>query len=879
VDCGLINVNISFFAKTIYSFTMIYNTLFSKKKLVKPLFSITFIALLSVISWQANRFDHSSNLNIRGHFQPPSVTPNDWMAMQRIYPYDRIQPDAYLAAVEQAQALIDAGAVRSTPWVFTGPTNIGGRITDIEIPDGDLQTIYIGASTGGVLKTTDGGITWNNLFKNIPVVSIGDIAIDPGNSDVLYVGTGEANSSSFSFWGNGMYKSTDAGQTWQHIGLENSAYIGRVLVDNANSQRVFVAACGYLFSYNDERGVYRSEDGGTTWERTLYLTDSTAAIDLVQHPTNPDILYAAMWERSRGLEYRNSFGATSGIWKTMDGGDTWIELTNGLMAGEDVGRIGISMCKSQPDILYAVYDLPNFEVAVFKTDNGGDTWTRTNDGDLFGMCSNFGWYFGQIRVDPINSNRVFVMGVPLYASQDGGQSWYEVTNNIHVDHHAMVIDETTSTIFEGNDGGLYVSGNYGSSWLKINNLPITQFYAIDIDYLKPERIYGGTQDNNTIRTRTGAVNDWEAILGGDGMYTLVDYTNSNIIYAEYQWGNLYRSNNGGNNMIDIGQNWENERTNWSSPLAMHPEDPSILYFGTYRIWKTFDRGNSWTPFSDDLTQGIDQYFHTITTITISPVDPSIILVGTGDGKVQVSTNDGLTWTDVSAGLPNRWVTRVTPDPFDSQTIYATLSGFRWDEPLPHVYKSTDLGQTWTAISGNLPEFPVNDIVLDPDVANKIIVATDAGLYGSGDAGITWEWIWTDLPAVPTYALKVHAPSRTIVAGTYGLSTYSASMDEILVGAESEKIQRKGRLTTTPNPVTTNTSIQFFLPEADHLTCSIINMNGIVSNADSKIIGDLQRGEHSIRITDLGDINQMPSGIYLVVIEGNRTKISGKIVVL
>ncbi|NQV01101.1 MAG: hypothetical protein HQ542_00510, partial [Bacteroidia bacterium] len=235
-------------------------------------------------------------------FHPPSLSPNDWMAMQRIYPNHRIEPEVFLDAVAQAQRLIDESSRINTPWVFTGPTNIGGRITDIEIPNGDLQTIYVGAATGGILKTTDGGANWTNLFQDVPVISIGDIAIDPANPDILYAGTGEANSSSFSFWGNGMYKSTDAGLTWEHSGLEHSAYIGRVLVDHSNSQRVFVAACGYLFSYNDERGVYRSEDGGATWVRALFLTDSTAAIDLLQHPVNPDILYAAMWERTRGLE-------------------------------------------------------------------------------------------------------------------------------------------------------------------------------------------------------------------------------------------------------------------------------------------------------------------------------------------------------------------------------------------------------------------------------------------------------------------------------------------------------------------------------------------------------------------------------------------------
>ncbi|MBL7138677.1 MAG: hypothetical protein ISS17_07885 [Bacteroidales bacterium] len=839
---------------------------------------IVFLALISIISLLTNWFNSSSRVRDRSQFHP-SVTPNDWMAMQRIYPYDRIQPEAFQAAINQAKALIDAGSVRNTPWEFTGPSNIGGRITDIEIPEGDLQTIYVGAATGGILKTTDGGATWSNLFQDVPVISIGDIAIDPNDPDILYAGTGEANSSSFSFWGNGIYKSTDAGMTWTQSGLENSAYIGRVVVDYANSQRLFVAACGYLFSYNDERGIYRSENGGQSWERVLFLTDSTAAIDILQHPVNPDILYASMWERTRGLEYRNSFGTTSGIWKTTDGGDTWNELTNGLMAGEEAGRIGLTICKSQPDVLYAFYDLPDFEVAVFKTENGGQSWIRTNDWDLWGMNSNFGWYFGQIRVDPVYPYSVFVMGVPLFASQNGGQSWTEISNNIHVDHHAMVIDETTSTIIEGNDGGLYISTTYGNSWSKVNNLPITQFYAIDIDYLNPDRIYGGTQDNNTIRTLTGAVDDWEPILGGDGMYTLVDYSNSNVIYAEYQWGNLFRSDNGGNYMQYIGYSWESERKNWSAPLAMHPEDPAILYFGTYRVWKTFNKGNAWTPVSGDLTQGINQYFHTITTIAISSIDPSIVIIGTGDGKVHVSTNDGLTWTDISAGLPNRWVTRVAPDPFDSQTIYVTFSGFRWDEPLAHVYKSTNLGQTWFPISGNLPEFPVNDIVLDPDIPNKIIVATDAGLYGTVDGGISWQWIWTDLPAVPVCDLKIHVPTRTLVAGTYGLSTYSADLDDILVGTNGVKTQRESRLTVVPNPISNTSTLNFFLPEMDHLTCSIIGMDGRNLIADKKILENQLRGEHAIRIADLIEIDQIPAGIYLVVIEGDHIRISGKMVVI
>ncbi len=819
---------------------------------------------------------HQQNTSRPAGWIRPNLEPNDWMAMQRMYPYDRINPAAFTSATRQAQSLMNSASVRTNPWTFTGPDNIGGRITDIESPAGNPSTIYIGASTGGILKTTDLGATWTNLFTGVPVVSVGDIAIDPNNSQVLFCGTGEANSSSFSFLGNGMYKSTDAGTTWQHIGLSNSAYIGRVLVDYSNSQRVFVAACGNLFTTNDERGVYRSGDGGLTWQRVLYLNDSTSAIDLVQHPTNPQILYASMWQRVRGLTYRQSFGESSGIWKSTDGGTTWGEMTNGLPTGSNVGRIGIAIAKSNPDILYAFYDLDNSDVAIYKSLNGGQSWTRTNDGALFGMNSNFGWYFGQVRVDPVNPDRVFVMGVNLFRTDNGGSSWTDLSSwDIHVDHHAMFFDEGNNRIIEGNDGGLYLSDNNGNSWTKINNLPLTQFYAIDVDYTFPERIYGGTQDNNTIRTLTGGTSDWEPILGGDGMYTLVDYTDPNTIYAEYQWGNLFRSDDGGSNMNYISGPMSGDRVNWSAPLAMHPLNPSILYFGTYRVWKSTNKGDSWLAVSNDLTAGINQYFYTITTIAVSTINPSIVIAGTGDGKVHISTNDGQTWQDISAGLPNRWITKVATDPFNVQTIYATISGFRWDEPLPHVFKSINLGITWTDITGNLPEFPVNDIALDPDLPGNIIVATDAGVYGTSDGGQYWSWIWNGLPAVPVYAMKIHAPSRTIVAGTFGLSSYKASLNDIFTGISAHEKMHIVRLNATPNPLETSTTLKFCLPAEDRVEIKAYAMNGKI--VQTIFSGTLQGGRQEIIWAPGKNNTEVPAGIYLVKIEGNQFSAATKIV--
>jgi len=732
-------------------------------------------------------------------YDHPKLSPGEYMAHQRMYPYDAIKQEVYLEAMGQAAEFKESAASYDYEWTFAGPTNIGGRITDIEMHPDSPETIYLGAASGGVWKSTDDGSTWEYAFHGVNLISIGDIAIDPNNEDVLYAGTGEANSSSYSFLGDGLYKSTDAGMTWEFSGLGNSAYIGRIIVDYNSSQRIYAAACGNLFTPDSERGVYRSPDGGETWEKILFVNDSTSAIDIVQHPTNPDILYATMWERMRGLTYRHSFGDGSGVWKTEDGGDSWTELSNGLITDETAGRIGIAIAHSNPDVLYAYYDLENFAVAVFRTENAGVSWTQTNDWELQGMNSSFGWYFGQVRVHPEDEDMVWTMGVQMYKTSNGGDSWAQGTSwGVHVDHHAMYFDQVNNRVLLGNDGGLYETVNNGNSWNKINNLPFTQFYAVDIDYLNPDVLIGGTQDNNTIITKTGNTDDWYAILGGDGMYCLIDYTNSDVLYAEYQWGNLFKSTNGGDDMDFIGWSWGDDRVNWSAPLAMDPVNPQNLYFGTYRVWKSTNGGNSWMDVSGDITKGIDQYFHTVTTLSVSPVNNDIVIAGTGDGLVHISTNGGLIWEDVTNGLPDRWVTRVTGDPFDENTIYVTLSGFRWDEPLAHVFRSEDLGQSWSSISGDLPEVPVNDIVLDPDHTGYIYIGTDAGVFFTNNGGDSWSGLNEGIHNVPIVAMKIHNPTRKLVIGTYGLSMYSLNLDDLVTGVRKQQ-ENPPEFTVSPNP--------------------------------------------------------------------------------
>ncbi len=824
----------------------------------------------------------------------PKAIPNDWLAKQKLYPHGKFDHGHYLHALAQAEMLHRNSPTLKTSWEPLGPYNIGGRITDLAIHPGQPATWFIGAASGGIFKTTNSGATWENVFTQSPVISIGALAIDPNNPNVLYAGTGEANASSYSFIGNGIYKSADGGNTWQHTGLQNAAYFGRIIVDYSNSQRVYVAACGTLFSKNEQRGIFRSSDGGSTWTRILFVSDSTAGVDIVQHPTEPSTLYAAMWERMRGLTYRRSHGPTSGIFKTTDGGNTWSQLSNGLPVASQTGRIGIAISRSNPAVLYAFVDrlVGSSNVAsVYRSNNHGANWVQTNDAALTNMNRNFGWYFGQIRVDPNNENRFWVLGVELFRSENGGNSYTELAgyaniNTVYVDQHAMFIDPNTNFIVLGNDGGLYTSNNHGTNWSKINNLPLTQFYAIEVDHLNPQRVYGGTQDNNTVRTPTGATNDWQRILGGDGFYCAVDYTNSNIIFAESQWGGLNRSMNGGNTFQYIGGAFD-ARTNWSSPFVMHPTDPTILYFGTYRIWRTTNRGDSWTPISNDLTRNLaTSGFSTITTIDISALNPNRIIAGTDDGRVHLTTTGGATWSDISVGLPLRWITRVAFDPFQPNTVYVTVSGFRWDEPHPHVFKSENSGGNWQSISGNLPQLPVNAIVVDPGKQNRIFVGTDAGIFYTENGGQFWSGLSNGIPNVPVTSMKIHHPTRSLIIGTYGCSAYKLNLGNLT--SIEEQLNTPGSRgvflrPVSPNPfkpgrLASNIEIECYLAEDCNGKLEVLNLAG------KQIItlhsGGLSGGVHQFSWNGLGRRNnRLEPGIYLVTLVTNIGTAQQKIILL
>ncbi len=815
-------------------------------------------------------------LNQNDQKNEPKKVPGDWFFLQRAFPFQDINHDVYKKSVKQAlqmKAVLknqkDAGE-----WQFAGPLNIGGRVSAVAMLADEIQSFYIGAASGGVFKTNDGGGSWIAVFDDQPSLSIGDIALAPSNPEIVYVGTGEANAGggSVSYEGLGIFKSANGGESWEALGLEETGSIGRLAIHPQNPDICYVAAMGRMFSENMQRGVFRTVNGGQSWEQVLYLNDSTGAIDITINPDNPDIVYAAMWERVRRPDRRNYGGPSCGIYRSVNGGDSWEELVDGLPSGSNVGRIGITLSPSNPEILYAIYaDRTGYFDGVYKTINGGNTWQQTNDGVLSGIFISYGWWFGRIRVDAVDPDIVYGVGFDLYKTSDGGNSWANISGwDVHVDQHGINSHPTNNNfVVLGNDGGVYISQNGGSTFTHLENLPITQFYTCEIDFSNSERIYGGTQDNGTNRTLTGNLDDWDMIYGGDGFYVLVNPNNNQYVYAESQYGGLGRSTNGGYGFSSATNGISSsDRFNWMSPLVFDPNDPSILYFAGNRIYKSINHAASWLPISDDLSNGSGQYnqtFGTVTTIAVSPLNDQVIYAGTDDGNVWVTQSGGGSWAKISDVLPERWVTRVATDPYHEPTAYVTFSGYRNDEYLPHVFKTTDFGESWQSISGDLPEVPINDIIVDPLLEGVLYIATDVGVFVSWNFGENWGMLGAELPIVPVCDLAFHSESRILVAATYGRSMYKLSLDDFV--NVHDFLAQKEELIIYPNPV----SNLLFVDTQPNILSSdyiIYDMNGnIVHKGNAGMLS----GKMEI------DVSELPTGNYILVINDEAGKLRGKFV--
>jgi photosystem II stability/assembly factor-like uncharacterized protein len=722
---------------------------------------------------------------------------------------------AWYAAHEQMRA---ASPFRNLPWQFLGPTNISGRMTDVVAvePRGESYTMYVGAATGGVWKTVNEGITWEPVFEHAASTSIGDLALAPSNPSVVWVGTGEANIFRSSNAGAGIYKSTDAGATWQYMGLGGTHTIARILVHPTNPDIVWVAASGHEWTFNPERGVYRTTDGGRTWEKILYVDEQTGAIDLVMDPRDPNTLYASMWQRIRRKwnDPRIEPGfANSGLHKSTDGGDTWRPINEGLPAPEHRGRIGIDIARSNPDVLYAFVD--NYEVArepepgetnayglpaapvirgatVFRSDDGGASWQRTSEFDrtMESLAGTYGWVFGQIRVDPNLENRIYVMGVPLMVSDDAGRTFRRLTG-MHGDHHGLWIDPRNSNyVINTNDGGVYVSYDAGENWRFNSHIPVVQFFNVAYDMADPFHVYGSIQDHGS---RRGVVDlsegrneipavDFEGAPGGEGSNHAVDPRDPAIVYSAGFYGNISRTNLETGERTEItpprGENDPPFRGQWMAPFMLSPHNPDVLYHGFQFLHRSLDRGDTWERISPDLTHDDparigDIPFQTIFSISESPLRFGLIYVGTDDGRVHVTRNGGLTWSEIDGGLPDdRFVAELVASRYDEGTVYLAMNGKRDDDFRPYLWKSTDYGATWTSIVNDLPLGPVNVIKEDPKNRNVLYVGTDVSTYVSVNGGADWHVLAADLPSTFVHDLVIHPRDDIMVAATHGRGMYA-----------------------------------------------------------------------------------------------------------
>ncbi len=736
----------------------------------------------------------------------------------------------------QHKKMAQESEFKDLKWKFLGPTNLSGRCTDVEVvaPKGENYIVYAASASGGLWKTDNEGTTWTNIFDNEASASMGDIALDPNDQNVLWVGTGEANIFRSSQSGAGIYKTSDGGKTWTHMGLENTLTISRIIVDPKNQDVIYVAASGHEWTKNKERGVYKTTDGGKIWNKILYIDDLTGANDLVMDPSNNQVLYATVWQRIREKwnDPRNEPGYKgSGIYKTTDGGKNWKPVNNGLPGAQYRGRIGIDLCASKPNVLYAFVD--NYEIAheapqgevdsygrprggaikgatVYRSDDGGTNWVQasgqTDDMKTYmeRHSATYGWVFAQIRVDPNDENTIYTMGLALNVSSDGGKTFRRL-RGMHGDHHGLWIDpDNSGYLVNANDGGVYFSYDKGANWRSFTDrLPAVQFFNIGYDMDEPFRVYGSIQDHGSYR---GIVNlargrdqipavAFEGAPGGEGSSHAVDPYNPDIVYSAGFYGTISRS--------DLSKTWPGNRKNllpkvfdnepplrgqWVAPFIISPHNNNIIYHGMQYLFRSLDRGDTWERISEDLTYNNrekmgDIPYQTIFTISESPLKYGVVYAGTDDGRAHVTKDGGKTWNEITAGLvKDRWISRMEASKFDLGTVYLTQNGKRDDDFAAYVWKSNDFGNTWQDISQDIPLGPVNVIREDPINKNILYAGTDTGVYVSKDGGKSWQ-VLGYLPSTYVHDMIVHPRDNIIVIATHGRGMWTLDANQVNGGTK------------------------------------------------------------------------------------------------
>jgi photosystem II stability/assembly factor-like uncharacterized protein len=686
-----------------------------------------------------------------------------------------------------------------------GPAVMGGRIDDFGVVESNPNIVYAGTASGGVWKTTNNGTTWEPVFDKEGVSTIGDIAIAPSDPAVVWVGTGEPNNRQSSSWGDGIYKSLDAGKTWQNMGLKATLHIGRIVIHPKNPDVVYAAALGHLWGANPERGVYKTTDGGKTWNQVLKINADTGVSDIAMDPESPDTLYAAAYERRRTPFGFNGGGPDGGIYKTVDGGATWKKLTKGLPYenGGDVGRIGLDIYRKDSNIVYAI--VQHEKGGTYRSEDKGETWKKM--GDTNPRPS----YYSQIRIDPNNDLRIWELGASMFYSEDGGKTFLtQRVRSIHGDFHAMWIDPADSNhVITGCDGGIHWSYDSGRTWDFMNIIAIGQFYEVGLDNEKPFKICGGLQDNGSwcgpsnSLTRDGIINgDWTLMPGGDGFYARIDYAEPWIVYTESQDGHISRRDEHTGQQREIMPEAKagepHYRFQWNSPMELSAHDHATIYYGGNYLFKSTDHGDSWTRLGGDLTTGADrnklqifgktpdkntlsrhdgvEEYPTITTVSESPLTANVLWVGTDDGNLQVSRDGGKTWKNVASrtGVPKgTYVTRVVASKYGEGAAFVTFDGHRTDDYNIYLFETSDYGENWKAIRNGIPDSAGTLHVMreHPRNPNLLFAGTEFGLWVSWDHGGNWTALKNNFPTVPVDDIEIQAQQNDMVLATHGRSIW------------------------------------------------------------------------------------------------------------
>lgn len=798
-------------------------------------------------------------------------------------------PADVFTSLQSKQELTENSILKNIPLKNIGPTVMSGRVADLEVNPDDPTEFYVGYASGGVWHTINNGTTFTPIMDNANTINVGDIGIH-WPTKTIYVGTGENISSRSSYSGIGMLKTTDNGKTWQDIGLHDAHHFGRILVNPNNPNEVSVGVTGHLYSPNKERGMYKTTDGGNSWQHTLYINNATGIIDVAHAPDNFAIQYAAAWEKNRKAWDFKGNGNASGMYKSTDAGSSWVKIStaeSGFPSGEGVGRIGFAVYDE--NTVYAVHDnqyrrpkkadkkgkkedigkndfmsmskvdfqklddknldaflkenrfpkaytaatvkemvvkneikpaditrylgeddpdaptTPVIGAEVYRSDNGGKTWTKQNEDYIDDLFYSYGYVFAQVRVDANNKDKIYLLGVPIIKSDDAGKTYTSIQKeNVHVDHHSLWVNpKRPGHLINGNDGGLNISYDDGENWTKNNSESVGTFFAVNIDYQEPYNVYGGLQDNGVWMGPHNAESNfewlqsghhpWKGIAGGDGMQIQIDRRNPNIIFTGSQFGYYSRLDieNDKRTFIKPSHKLGESpyRFNWESPILLSSHNQDILYFGTNKFMRSMDQGDSWEAISPDITAGGKKGnvpYGTLTTISESPFQFGLLYAGSDDGLIQVSKNGGSTWEEIGKNITVEglktdqalWVAQVLASKHKKERVYAALSGYRYDDFTTYLYQSDDYGKTWKSISSNIPHSPMNVIIEDPANENLLFAGTDNGLYASINQGASWEAFQNGMPFVAVHDLVIQPEAKHLIVATHGRGIYKADIAQL-----------------------------------------------------------------------------------------------------